>query len=212
VGALIVIAIAIVMSYGQCGRWLPALAETLLCEQHTGVADAVVIDNVQPNYLLFERAQRIQADGLARLVLLPIPAVLQDGTPSDVYVGFMEVMCRIARVAECTPFTAPGYEPISLTVAEGVARESQLRGVRSILLVSSKLRSRRTEAIFKQVLDRRGVRVLCQPVAGTYSTRDWFKTTHGVQDFVLQFGKLWYYRLCPRLTTSARLSASAIRD
>jgi hypothetical protein len=190
--------VGVTVGYVERGRWLPALAETLICTPGKAAADAIVIDNVQPNYRLFERARQLQDQGLATLVLVPIPSVQADGTPSQVYVGFMGVMCGIARVENCTPFPTEGREPISLHVAEGVARELYARGIRSILLVTSEFRSQRTATIYRSVLDPRGVRILCQPVPGTHTAHNWFTTTHGMQDFALQLGKLWYYRLFVR--------------
>lgn len=193
--ALALLALGVTIAYDQRTRWLPALAGTLICDASAGKADAIVIDNVEPNHLLFQRARELQEQGLAATVLVPIPSMLADGSPSTVQIGFMEVMCGVARVSACTPFPVHAEEPISLGIAQEVSRELQARGVRSILLVTGELRSKRTDAAYRQVLAPLAIRVDCQPVAGSHTTANWYRTTHGIQDVVLQLGKLWYYRL-----------------
>lgn len=193
--ALVLVSVVGTIFYAQRDRWLPAVAATLVCEPSLASADAIVIDNVVPNYALFERTQQVQKEGVATLVLVPIPEVPGDPTPRTVSLGMMDLMCGIAKVASCTPIPADGQEPISLTVAGDVAREIERRGAHSIVLVTSELRSRRTDEAYRKVLAPLGIRIDCQPVPGGSTVDNWYTTTHGVQDVVLQLGKLWYYRL-----------------
>src|SRR5262245_50748221 len=53
-------------------QWLRALGNSLVCQASIGPSDAILIENVETNYLLFERAQRLEAQGVSSLVLVPV--------------------------------------------------------------------------------------------------------------------------------------------
>jgi hypothetical protein len=195
VAALLVIVALCLGAYLTRQTWLRIGAESLVCESSDAPSDAILVDHVEHNYLLFERAQRLQARGLATTVLVPILGSESNDEPHSVSLGFVEVMCRIARVADCITFDAPSSEPISLNLARRSAAELQGRGVRSVLLVTSGFRSRRAFTVYSEVLGPRGISVRCQPVFGSRTPANWSGTWHGVQEVGLQFLKLWYYRL-----------------
>ncbi len=195
VGALLVILAVSLGGYATRKTWLRIGAESLVCSSTEAPSDAVLIDHVDDNYLLFERAQRLQAGGLASIVLVPILSSESNGAPNTVSIEFVDVMCRIARASRCITFHAPADEPISLNLARGSAHELRARGVKSVLLVTDGFRSERALMVYSAVLAPIGITVHCQPVFGTRSPLNWFESLHGIQEVALQFIKLWYYRL-----------------
>ena len=176
-------------------HWLRALGNSLVCEASVGSGDAILIDHVETNYLLFERAQRLEARGLSSLVLVPVLGSDIADEPGSVALGFVNVMCGISRLRNCTTFAAPEREPISLNVAKRCAEELRARGIRSVILVTEGFRSRRAAEIYLRVLKPLGITVYIQPVFGSRTPDNWFKSWHGIQEIGLQVAKLWYYRL-----------------
>ena len=51
------------------------------------------------------------------------------------------------------------------------------------------------ELVYQSVLEPLGMDLSCVPARGTHAPDDWWTSTHGIQDVVLELGKLWYYRL-----------------
>jgi hypothetical protein len=155
------------------------------------LADAIVIDNFDPNYLLFERAEALQRAGYARRVFVPVNTE-RDGTPSRVSSGIAEVMARVARLnpPELIPITET--EPITLNAVKQIQRRLKAEEVRSVIVVASGLRSRRTELVYKSLLP--STTVLCVPVFGRHTPDTWSETWHGIQEVSEQFLKLLYYR------------------
>jgi hypothetical protein len=176
-------------------HWLRALGNWLVCQASVGSGDAILIDNVETNYVLFERAQRLEAQGLSSLVLVPVLDSETGDLPGAVANAFVNVMCGVSRLKNCTTFAAPEREPISLNVARRCAEELRARGVRSVILVTDGFRSRRAAEIYGQVLMPLGIKVYMQPVFGSRTPSNWFRSWHGIQETGLQFAKLWYYRL-----------------
>jgi hypothetical protein len=166
-----------------------------VCASSEAPSEAALIDNVDSNYLLFERARELTARGLTSRVVVPILRPASNDRPADVSLGIVELMCRISGLQRCDTFDAPREEPISLNLARHVAAELEARGFRSILLVTPGLRSQRSFEVYISVLGPRGIAVHCQPVFGAQDPSKWFDSAHGVQDVVLQFLKLWYYRI-----------------
>lgn len=173
--------------------WAPAFARSLTCEEQVGVSDAILVDNLDQNYLLFERAAALHNAGQGRRVLVPqIDTPGADGP--TVEQGIVDVMVRIAHLKTIESIPVSTDEPISLNVAyqvrEYVAREE----IRSITLVTTALRARRAQMVYDTVLRQAGVSVLCVPVFGTITPETWTSTWHGIQEVGLQFLKLLYYR------------------
>ena len=181
--------------YATRQTWLRLGAESLVCAAAEAPSDAVLIDNVEYKYVLFERAQRLKARGLASTVLVPILGPVSDSEPNAVSLGFVDVMCRIARVSDCITFHVPSVEPISLNLARSTAQELNARGIRSVLLVTDGFRSRRAFDVYAAVLGPLGITVRCQPVFGSHTPLNWSESSHGVEEVGLQFIKLWYYRV-----------------
>lgn len=181
--------------YATRQTWLRMGAEMLLCNRDDTASDVILVDNISDSYLLFERSRQLQVRGLASAVLIPIIESERSGESSAVSLGFADVMCRIARVTNCITFPAASIEPISLNLARRVAHELQARGVRSVLLVTDGFRSKRAFAVYSEALKPLDIAVHCQPVLGSRTPTNWYHSSHGFEEVVLQLAKLLYYRL-----------------
>ena len=76
------------------GLWAGAVAKGLLCEEQgsgTGV-DAIVVENFDVNYLVFERASELKRKGLTARVLVPVQAAPDTGEPDLVFGQIAEMM------------------------------------------------------------------------------------------------------------------------
>ena len=193
--AVLVLAVAAAGVWSSRATWLQAMAETLVCKPGDGTADAVLIDNVDPNYLLFEAAQRLRTRGHGTVVIVPVLRSPWDEEPISVRRGMAELMCKVAGIAPCDTFETIVKEPISLHLAFDAANALEARGAHSVLLVTSGFRSKRSLEVYGAVLGPRGIAINCQPVFGGQDTSNWFDTGHGVEKVVLQLLKLWYYRI-----------------
>ena len=194
VGTAILLLLA-AAAYVMRDTWLEAVAAGLVCQTDLAPADAILVENIEVDYLLFERAQQLEAQGLAPVVLVPIMTGREDGKPGRVQAGFAEVMCEVARLKECDYFAVREEEPITLNFARGVAEELRSRGFRSVVLVVSGFRSQRAFEVYQQVFTPMGIEIRCEPVFGPKRVDNWSDTLHGIQEVGLQLGKLWYYRL-----------------
>lgn len=197
VGVVVIVLLVLLGAavYLARGAWLPTVAASLVCDPGEAHGDAILVDFVEHNYSLFQRAQQLQSADATRLLLVPVLTTDDDEATSRVATGVADVMCRVAQATPCTSFPVRVIEPISLNLAHRAAEELGKRGVRSVLLVTSAFRSRRSAAIFGKVMEPRGIKVHCQPVYGQRTPENWYRTWHGVQDVVLQAVKLAYYRL-----------------
>jgi hypothetical protein len=192
--AALIAALALVV-YLTEPLWARAVAESLVCEQtdHLERADAVVIDDLDRDYLSFERARVLRQAGVTSRVLVPVD-MLANGTPSPVSETIVQDLARLARVGEVETVPVLATEPISLNVALHVRRFLTDKGIRSVAVVTPAFRSERSMLIYRPVLEAVGVAAYCVPVAGMRSPDTWTQSWHGVQDVALQFVKLQYYR------------------
>ena len=85
-------------------------------------------------------------------------------------------------------------EPISLNAASQIRDYLAREHVKSLILVTPGLRSRRSSLVYHAVLDGLGTQVYCAPVFGQTTPHHWIETWHGVQEVTLEFLKLQYYR------------------
>lgn len=169
-------------------------ASALVCRQELAPVDALIIENFDPNYLLFERAEALYRAGYARRILVPVEAS-PDSIPSVVGIGFTEVMSRVARLPPPEVVPIQEIEPIELNAALQVRKRLQAERIRSVMIVTTGMRSRRSDLVYQSVVASTGIRVLCVPVFGRNTPDTWWHTWHGVQDVLEQSAKLNYYRL-----------------
>lgn len=169
-------------------------AQGLVCAENTPPSDALLLENFDPVYLVFERAQALRQSGVASKVF--VPAIIEDEDISNsVGKGFVDVMSRIARLPETDIIRIHQEEPISLNAAKQIKEFLLKKHIKSIVVVAPAFRSRRSELIYGTVLRPAGIAVGCAPVFGTTAVATWTNTWHGIQEVAEQFAKLQYYRL-----------------
>jgi len=123
-------------------------------------------------------------------------AVPGDPRPvSPVSAGFVEVMARLARLPKAELVPIKEREPIVLNAAYQLKDFLTGQSVRSVLVVTSALRSRRSQLVYGHVFGDAGIAVTCVPVYGTVRPDNWSDTWHGIQQVTEQVLKLQYYRL-----------------
>jgi len=194
---LLVLASILLLPWITRGLWAGALGKGLLCEEQgggTGV-DAIVVENFDVNYLVFERASELKRKGLTARVLVPVQAAPDTGEPDLVFGQIAELMGRTARIGELTMIPVREAEPISLNTAYRVRDFLRKEGIRSVALVAPAFRSRRSAMIYGTVLAPEGISMQCVPVFGEQTPESWLDTWHGVEQILEQYVKLEYYRL-----------------
>lgn len=176
--------------------WVPFLGSSLVCDSGIEPCDVILIDNQDPNYLLFEKAEELRKNVGAKCVLILLQASGHDPEkPGLVPVGIAEVMIRVARLESAVLLPIQQSEPITLNVARQVAEYLRKTHTKKVLIVAPGFRSRRTQLTFQKALGEVGIDVRCFPVWGTKSPENWTATWHGIQSVLLQHVKLAYYRL-----------------
>jgi hypothetical protein len=194
---LLVLASVLLLPWITRGLWAGAVAKGLLCEEQGSGAgvDAIVVENFDVNYLVFERASELKRKGLTARVLVPVQAAPDTGEPDLVFGQIAELMGRTARIGELTMIPVREAEPISLNTAYRVRDFLRKEGIRSVALVAPAFRSRRSAMIYGTVLAPAGISMRCFPVFGEQTPESWLDTWHGVEQILEQYVKLEYYRL-----------------
>src|SRR5262245_27549141 len=92
--------LVLVILLGSVSRefWMLWIAQSLVCPQEVAPSDAILVENFDPDYLLFERAAALYNAGLAARVLVHTEVSPDPARPSLVSQGMAEVMARIARL------------------------------------------------------------------------------------------------------------------
>lgn len=191
---LSVAAIVVLIVLATRAWWVPAVGRAMVCESQVGPADAIVIDNVETNYLLFERAADLQRQHIASRILVPTQAAPDTKEPDLVSAGIVELLARISRLDGFEMIPTFESEPITLNVAHQLRRFVRKHGIRSIVLVTPALRSRRSFLVYQSILRPDGVAVQCAPVSRGNDTETWNQSWHGLEQIVEQYGKFGYYR------------------
>lgn len=179
-----------------CGWWTLAIARGLVCDASRAPSDAILVENFDPDYLLFERARQLRRAGLAARVLVPISTDPGTQQPNDVAVGITRVMAEISRIGEIELVPTRQEEPITLNAARDVQRFLERGHIRSVIVVTPLFRSRRSALVYRATLGRAGIAVWCEPVQGSRGVKTWTHSWHGVQEVSEQWLKLQYYRIC----------------
>src|SRR2546425_29768 len=177
------------------GFWIPALGRSLTCTEEVGPSDAILVENFDPNYLLFERAAALEKAGLSAKVLVQTEAPRHDPEVANtVSQGIAELMARVARVQDLEIVPTRYIEPISLNAAYQIRDFLTKEHLRSVIVVTPAFRSRRSSLVYRAVLRPAGVHVYCMPVLGEHTPENWTATWHGIEDVTEQFIKLQFYR------------------
>ena len=186
------IAFCVLAAYISHDLWLGALGRTLVCEEDTGAAPAILLDNFVNDYGLFRRGAELQRLRPASRVVVPFTFPDEENAE----VAAHEVANVFARLAGLSQWDLIPVEqkraPISLNAAYRVREFLLKEHITSVTLVSPGFRSRRAEMIYQSVLSESGVTTECFPVFGAATPQTWTSTWHGIQYVGLQFMKLQY--------------------
>jgi hypothetical protein len=177
------------------GYWLKALGESLVYQEKIEISDAILIENFDPDYLLFERTEQLLQEGWAKRVLVPAQEDYFEGRTNFVAEGFVQVMARVAGIEDPEIIPIKSIEPITLSMALQVRVYLQQRNIHSVIIVASGFRSRRACLIWNSVLRPVGIRASFVPAFGSRTTANWRSSSHGWQEVILQAVKLAYCRL-----------------
>lgn len=193
---LLAAGVLLILTAGTRGWWAPLVGWGLVSDTGVGKPDLILVDNLDLDYQLFETAARLNQSGVGRAVLIPVFTSRQDSaTPEEFSLEIVKAMCRVAHLesAQVIPITA--IEPITLNAARQVG--DFLKGTETgrVLLLTSGFKSRRLHLIFSKVLGELGIETYCLPVWGSQRPETWASTWHGIQEVLLQYAKLLYYRL-----------------
>lgn len=184
------------------GFWTASIAWSLVCREEIASSDAILVENFDPDFRLFERAAALQQAGVSSRVLVPVQAAEEDsGVANPISRGIGELMARFARVQSAEIIPIREVEPYSLTAAYQIGDFLAKRRMRSIVVVAPAFRSRRSFLVYGTVLRPLGIRVYCLPVSGGHTPENWTTTWHGIQAVAEQFGKLQFYRFYVLRTT-----------
>src|SRR5687768_2017390 len=104
------------------GWWTAAIARSLVCDSNTAISDAILIENFDAEYLLFERARHLRRDGLAPRVLVPVAADPRTRETNAVLRAIAETMANIGRLGAVEIIPVREVEPISLHAAADIRR------------------------------------------------------------------------------------------
>lgn len=192
---LLVVLVPCLVGWTTRDWWTLATAQSLVCHEQLATSDALLVENFDPSYLLFERAAALQAAGIAPRILTPVVASNDPNIPSPVSKGIAEVMARVARLPDVEVIPIQEIEPITLNAAEQIRRHLMADGrIKSIIVVAPDFRSRRSLLVYRTVLEKAQISVGCAPVFGATTPANWTDTWHGMQKVLLQLAKLQYYR------------------
>jgi hypothetical protein len=189
------LAFVVVTAWLTSGWWTVAIARSLVCDASVAPSDAILIENFDPDYLLFERARQLRQAGFAARVLVPVHTDTGSAEPNDVALGVAQVMTRIARTGATEIITIREVEPITLNAARDVQRFLLREHIRSVIVVTPLFRSRRSAIVYGSTLGRAGITVRCAPVQGSRGVNTWTNSWHGIQEVTAQWLKLQYYKL-----------------
>lgn len=171
------------------------IANSLVCQEQLPPSDALLLENFDPDYLVFERARQLEHAGIAPRAFVPTNADEEGGPPNNVAAGTVELMARISRLDSFEILPIRIEEPISLHAANQIRDVLVRNHINSVIVVAPGFRSRRSALIYNTVLSKAGIRVGCAPVWGVTTPKNWTHTWHGIQNVIEHFGKLQYYRI-----------------
>ena len=175
--------------------WFPAIARSLVCTGEEASFEAVLVENFDPDYRLFERTAALQRESVSTRVLVPTATASSDSQEVNlVSRGIVELMARLARVRNVEIVPIKEIEPYSLNAARQIRDFLVREHVRSVLVVSPAFRSRRSSLVYRAVLRPAGIQVYCLAVFGQHTPENWPTSWHGIQAITEQFIKLQFYR------------------
>lgn len=201
------LAIVAGLFWAAAAFWTGPIARVLVCQaQEPAPGSAIVLENFDVNYLIFQRAAELRRNGVSGRIVVPVEASPDPALPNQVSAGFVDVMARVSRVGPIEIVPVREIEPISLNAVIQVRDYLQREGIRSVLVIAPGFRSRRSSLLYRTVLGAAGIETRCMPVFGDQTPDTWTRTWHGVEQVLEQYIKLFYYRVAILPRTAATRS------
>jgi hypothetical protein len=157
-------------------------------------SDVILVENFDSGLIVFERAAALHQAGLAARVLVATEISRNSESANLVSQGMVELLARVAHLQKPEILPIRLFEPISLNVAYQIRDFLTKEHLRSVLVVANGFRSKRSALVYHAVLDSAGIHVSCIPVFGQGTLETWADTWHGIDNVIMQFLKLQYYR------------------
>jgi hypothetical protein len=176
------------------GFWSIRIGRSLVCTEQLTESDLILVENLDRNYLLFERAAILQKQGFASRVLVPVQVSYESQKANAVSVETAELMARVAQMRAPQILPIRVIEPISLNAAYAIRDFLIGEHVRTLIVVVAGFRSMRSSLIYQAVMTPAHIRVSCVPVFTGATLQNWSKTWHGIQEVTEQVLKLQFYR------------------
>jgi len=176
------------------GFWVPTIGQGLVCTEEVGPSDVIVVENFGPNYLLFERAAALQKRGFSARIVVPTQASGDPEAANTVSKDIAESMARVAQIQNLQIIPIREIEPVTLNASHQIRDFLTKEHLRSVIVVTSGFRSRRSSLVYHAVLNPAGIQVYCTPVFGQRTPENWIDSWHGIQEVTEQFLKLQFYR------------------
>src|SRR5262249_42861973 len=191
---LIILAILVTLISVTREFWSMRIGQSLTCTEQLSHSDLILVDNLAPDYLLFERAAALHKAGFAARVLIPVQVSHESERWNAVAIGIAELMARVAQLQAPEIMPIRAMEPISLNAAYEIRDFLIKEDLRSVIVVTSGFRSKRSSLIYQTVLAPAGITVSCLPVFVGAAPENWSQTWHGIQEVMEQLLKLQFYR------------------
>jgi hypothetical protein len=173
--------------------WATAIGRSLICSEDVAPSDAMLLENFDPNFLVFERAAELEKAGLSRMAFVPVEAS-EPPALNPVSMGIADVMVRQARLRSWRAIPILQTEPITLNAAVQIRPRLAAEKVTSVMILTPLFRSQRSLLVYRATFGPHGIIVRCVPVSRGGSPASWTKSWHGVQQVLEEFIKLQYYR------------------
>ena len=140
------------------GFWTLWVGQSLICREQTPPSDALLLENFDPDYLVFEHAAALHKAGLAPRIFVPVSASFDFARPDTLPKNIAEVMTHLAWMPEPEFIPIQEIEPISLNAAHQIRDYLAAEHLKSVIVVSPGFRSQRSFLIYA-VLSPAGIAV-----------------------------------------------------
>lgn len=117
--------------------WNPGLGFALVCDSQFERPDLILIDNLDSNYLLLEKAAELKEKVVGEKVLIPVSASARNcEKPNLVTHEIAKIMIRVAGIETAEIIPIKQEEPITLNAARQVGDFLKGTNVKTILVHS----------------------------------------------------------------------------
>jgi hypothetical protein len=186
--------VAILTIFATRNFWLMSIGSGLVCHQRLTQSEAILVEDFEPDYILFEKAATLRKANFASRVIVPVQVSHESEQWNAVAVAIAELKAQMAQIPEPEIVPIHATEPITLNTTYAIRDYLAKEHVRTVIVVASGFRSKRSSMIYDAVLTPAGITISCVPVFTGAATHNWPRSWHGIEEVSEQFLKLQYYR------------------